>query len=234
MIRIKIADIPIGIENKYDYLVRHCEDYLTDEEPLFTVSVADSEIADEREHSTESFTDGYFESIVAYRKIAERLAYYDAFVFHGAVISHDGAAYAFTAKSGVGKTTHTRLWMSEFGENTHYINGDKPIIRFIDGVPYASGTPWRGKESYGRNEMARLDGIALLSRSEKNTASSVPPKLAVIKLITQIYMPKDEEAAKLTLKLADRLMSSVRLVELGCNMEAEAAHIALRALTDGK
>lgn len=230
MIVIKIADMPIGIDNRYKYIESYAKDYLTDEEPMLTIRITDEDIQRERECCEGEQTQGYFESIAAYRKIAEQLPKYDAVVFHGAVLSYCGKAYAFTARSGVGKTTHTRLWLSEIGGDVHYLNGDKPIIRLIDGVPYAFGTPWRGKESYGVNESAPLSAIALLERGEANTAVSISPKEGVMRLIKQIYIPKDPITASLAMRVADRILTSVRFVELRCNMDPEAASVAARAM----
>ena len=229
MITLKLGGIAVGIDNKYDYILRQATDYLTDEPAEFTVAVTDAEREAERESMDVEFSDGYLESIAAYRKIAERLPEYGGFVFHGSVVSVGGVAYAFTAKSGVGKTTHTRLWLSEV-DGCHVLNGDKPIIRFIDGRPYAFGTPWRGKEGYGVNEMAPLGGIGFIKRSEKNYAKRLDPGSAVMGLITQIYMPRDGGAVGLTMTLADKLLGAVRLFELGCNMEKDAPRVAYSAL----
>ena len=230
MIVIKIAELPIGIDNKYAYVRELASEYLTDEEPLFTVFATDTELEEERGRNECNFSNGYLESIVAYRKIAEQLPKYDAFVFHGAILNYDGNAYAFTARSGVGKTTHTRLWLSEFSDMTHYLNGDKPVIRIIDGQPFAAGTPWRGKEKYGVNEIAPLKGIALLSRGEKNLAEPIDPTVGVLRMMSQIYLPTEREAVQLTMRLADRVIRSVKFVELKCNMDPEAAYVAREAL----
>ena len=45
-------------------------------------------------------------------------------------------AYLFCGSSGTGKTTHMLLWQKMLGDRFKFINGDKPIIRFIDNVPY--------------------------------------------------------------------------------------------------
>ena len=230
MITVKLAGLAIGIDNKYEYLVRQTKDYLTDESAVFTVSVTEEEIDAENDALGGVYRRGYLESIAVYRKIAERLPLYDAFVFHGAVLNVGGTAYAFTAKSGVGKTTHIRLWLEELAGCAHILNGDKPIIRFIDGIPYACGTPWRGKEDYGVNEMAPLGGIAFLSRSEKNIATVADPAGSVMKLITQMYMPTDRSAVARTMVLADRLLRGVRLIDLGCNMNSDAPRVAYEAL----
>ena len=40
---------------------------------------------------------------------------YDTVLFHVSVIAVDGHGFLFTAKSGTGKSTHTRLWREYFG-----------------------------------------------------------------------------------------------------------------------
>ena len=233
MIKIKIANLTIGIENRFQHIERVARDYLTDEEAIFTVSVTDKEIEDERKTSETDAHDGYYEGIVAYRKIAEKLPEYDAFVFHGSVIALNGEAYIITAHSGVGKTTHTRLWLSEFPNEASILNGDKPIIRIMDGKAYACGTPWQGKESYGKNEILPLKGIAFLSRSDKNYACKTTPGEAVTRFMSQIYLPKQNRAMLIkTMQLADRVIKGIGLVHLECNMEPEAAHVCRAALTE--
>ncbi|MBR3680562.1 MAG: hypothetical protein IKL79_00985 [Clostridia bacterium] len=232
MIKIKIAGLTVGIDNKYGYIEKLAADYLTEGEPNFTVTATEEQIREEAGVLDVKFSDGYLESIVVYRNIAEILPSYDAFVFHGAVLNYGGEAYAFTAKSGVGKTTHTRLWLKEFGDGVHYLNGDKPIIRFIDGVPYACGTPWRGKEGYGVNEIAPLRAIAFLERGATNSAAPIPSESIVTRLLTQMYMPRTNRlGAILTMRLADRITKAVRLVGLKCNMDPSAAHVSLAAMS---
>ena len=111
-------------------------------EPDIEVSVTDEEIETEYAgYRAESVSRALCESTCIYRAIARKLIAFQAFVMHGAVLELDGKAYVFTAKSGVGKTTHTKLWVEYFEGRASYINGDKPIIRCKDGVWYAYGTP---------------------------------------------------------------------------------------------
>lgn len=233
MITIKIADLAIGIDNRYDHIAMQAHEYMTDEEPVFTVKVTDEDIEAEKALSLEEFSTPYYESIAAYRKIAEILPSYDAFLFHGAVLELDGKAYIITANSGVGKTTHVRLWLSKFKDEVEILNGDKPTLRFINGVPYASGTPWRGKEGYGKNSMKPIAGIAFLSRGEENKAYTVKPSDAVVRFVSQVYMPKKSpDMLVKTLSLSNKLLNSVRLVHLECNMNPEAAEVCRKALTE--
>lgn len=230
MITVRIADLAVGIENRYSYLDGLCRDYLTDAPPLFTVSASDEELEEEARVSGISHR-GCLESTVVYRAIARRLPYYDALVFHGAVIADGGDAYAFTAKSGTGKTTHLRLWLSEFGDAVHILNGDKPILRYINGTLYAAGTPWRGKENFGRSEMLPLKSIVFLSRGEENRVVPTDPASSLFSFFGQIFMPEEPQVADLTLSLTERILTDTKLYRLYCNMNPEAAHVARRALT---
>ena len=229
MITIKIADLPIGINNKYSYIEKMAADYLTDEPPIFTVEATEEQIRQEAGATEYDFPDAYLESIVIYRNIADILPSYDAFVFHGAILNYEGEAYAFTAKSGVGKTTHTRLWLREFGDEVHILNGDKPILRVIDGKVWAAGTPWRGKENYGVPEMLPLSGIAFLERAEKPSAEPIGISEALIPFINQIYVPESEEYAPKALSVANKVISSVPMTRLRVDMSPESATVAKEA-----
>ena len=192
----------------------------------------EDKIKAEAAQSAEEYPDGYLESIVLYREIAEKLPFYSAFVFHGAVIAVDGKAYAVTARSGVGKTTHLRLWQEVFGDKVHVLNGDKPIIRIIEGEPYACGTPWRGKERYGVNEMLPLCGIGFLERAEENSAERIEVGEALMKFMTQIYVPKERSAATIALGTADRVLNAVPLIRIRANMKPDAAITAYKAFVN--
>lgn len=229
MITIKIANLAVGIENRYPYLERFCAAYRTEDAPLFVVRASDEALEEEARASEVEYPRSYLESIVVYREIAKRLAEYSAFVFHGVALGVGDGAYLFTARSGVGKTTHTSLWLSEFPD-AHILNGDKPILRFIDGVCYACGTPWMGKEGYGINEMLPLRGVAFVHRASENRAKRTSGTAAVFPFLTQVYLPEDEQSVSEITSLADAILGSVPLVDLYVNMEKDAAHVARRAL----
>lgn len=229
MIKIKIAGLVVRVHNRYKHIERLCADFMTDDAPDIEVEASEEELIEERARNSEEFSAGYIESVVLHRKIAEQLPRFDAILFHAAVVEIDGRAYAFTAKSGTGKTTHTKHIISRFGERARYINGDKPIIRIIDGVPYAFGTPWRGKESYGANVSAPLVGIALLSRAAENTAQAVNGAGYGSHILSSVYIPKERESAKMALGVVSRILSSVSVIELHCNPDPSSVEATAEA-----
>ena len=118
--KYKIADKTIAVTSIYNEVHEYCADYLTDEPADYSVTTTQADIDFEREKSAREdevegipirhFSDSYLEELAVYRKIAEEMISYDTILFHGSVIAVDGVGYLFTAKSGTGKSTHTRLW----------------------------------------------------------------------------------------------------------------------------
>ncbi len=232
MFFLGIAGLSVKVDNLYGYVARVCEGYTvapTDNYDI-EVKITDEDLADEPQPESFIAPPHVLESTAVYRRIAERLPAFDAFVMHGSVIAVDGVAYIFTARSGVGKTTHTRLWLEKFGSAAHVLNGDKPIIRFIDGKPYACGTPWRGKENYGVNEMLPLGGIVFFGRGVQNKAYPIDRERAFFGLSGQVYRSRERDVLLKTMALTDKLVSTVRLVAAECNMERDAADVVYGAL----
>lgn len=222
MFAIKLADIRIRIHNRYPYLQEQCRDYLCpDEDVAFSVTVTPEEI--EKEKQFGDFSDGYCESICAYRQICEQLPRYNVFLMHSSVLEVDGYAYAFTAKSGVGKSTHTRLWLENV-PHARVLNGDKPLFRIEeDGGVTVFGTPWNGKENWGENISAPLAAICFIERGEQNSIKRAAEADAVGRLLHQLYLRGSRESVNRQLLLMDALIRAVPYYVLRCNISKEAA-----------
>lgn len=229
MAQYLLADFIVNIENEYDFLQRQCAQYrFNGNAPAdFTIRVTEEELCRERTLSAaQQHSRGYLESVCAYRKLCVQLPLFDAMLLHGSVISCDGRGIAFLARSGVGKTTHTMLWKRVYGERIRIINGDKPIIRFWDGVPFAYGTPWAGKEKLQSNARVQLTDICLIERSPVNSVTKADPVDCIDFLMQQILHPSEPTAAEKTLGLLDGLLSGCNLWVIKCNVSDEAAIIA--------
>lgn len=232
----RIISVSVGFEATKDF----CQKYLCDGVADFSVEVTADDVAAERIKSRREreleglppyeFPDQYLETLALYRKIAEGLVDYGVILFHGSAIEMDGRAYIFTAKSGTGKSTHTRLWRKVYGDRVKMINDDKPLIGIEDGKITVYGTPWQGKHDLGDNRSVPLAAISVLERSEKNFIEAMPHGEAFTKLLVQIYRINDAEKMKKILALADKLVSGVGVYRLGCNMNDEAAVVAYEGM----
>lgn len=229
---ISVAGLNIGIEYTHKYMARTCKKFLTKAEPDFTVTSTPEDWEAERlAAEDENIGTGILEFTCIHREIAKRLPDYDAFVMHGAAMSANGKGYIFTAPSGTGKTTHTRMWRQRFSDSVRYINGDKPIVRKNDGVFYFCGTPWRGKERLGGYRMVPADGICLLERSAENHIQRVQPTEVFTQLTHQVFFPQDPMQLNRFLSLFDEFLSVVPIYRMGCNMDISAAEMSYAAMT---
>ncbi len=229
MIVIQLAGIRIRLENRFPFIERQCKDYICEgEEAVFSVSVTPEEIKEEQQFG--QFSDGYCESICLYRHICEKLPEYNVFLMHASVIEVDGYAYAFTAKSGVGKSTHTSLWLKNV-PHARVLNGDKPLFRVEDdGSITAFGTPWNGKENWGENISAKLAAVCFIERGEVNRIRRAPEEDAIGRLMHQLYLRGSRDSVNRQLILMDVLVRSVPYYILSCNISDEAAMVSWGAM----
>lgn len=225
MARYLLADFIVEIENQYAFLPKQCAEYAYhgDAPTDITLRVSPEELLQEQAGSEGTHSPGYLESVCAYRKLCTLLPLYDAMLLHGSVIACEGRGIAFVARSGVGKTTHTLLWKQVYGEGVRIVNGDKPIIRFLDGVPYAYGTPWAGKEALQSRKPVPLTDICLIERGVDNAAIPVAGEACLVPMMQQVLHPSDPAAAEKSLELLDRLLSVCRFWVIRCNLSPEAA-----------
>lgn len=237
---MKLAEISFGVTCLHGSTKTFCADYLTDDAPAFAVALTREDIDREREIARRQdiwdgvpvrvFTDAYLETIALYRKLAEPLLNRRCMIFHGAVAAVDGECYLFTAKSGTGKTTHTKLWEKNI-PNSYILSGDKPLIQVGNRSIITYGTPWRGKEAYGVNQGLPLKAVCVLQRSRDNHIEAIEAGQAYPVLYQQAHHVESVEGMELTMQLLDTLARQVPMYRLGCNMQDEAALLAYRAMS---
>ena len=233
MFCIKISDLVVAIDHRYPYVERFCREYTVPDGPAdLTISVTAEEI--ERERGDGRFSDGYCESLAIYRKLCQAMLAYDGILMHAAVIAIDGKAYAFAARSGTGKTTHIRQWQAAFGDRVTMVNGDKPILRRMDGKFYACGTPWRGKEGMGGSGVCPLQAICFVERGEENRIRRMTSSEAIPRLFQQLLLPKEEAEVTPYMALVDQLMKTTEFYLLTCRPDPEAAQVAYEGMVEGK
>jgi len=258
---IQIANKIIRIESIFPELKTFCKEYLTEDiTPDFSVHLTEEDIRTEHNLSADPDTHSpqYLETLVALRKIAEKMPFFQRMLMHGAAITYCGDAFLFTAPSDTGKSTHIKLWKKYLCDKVDIINGDKPILSFDH--PFESeelisdsehhpknnspesqhvtirihGTPWSGKEHWQKNQSGELKGICLLKQSPHNSIQRIQPADFLPELMKQIYFPTDTRAAEYTLDLLNTLLTQVPLYLLNCNISEEAVACSFEALTGTK
>ena len=239
--QIQIAGKIVSIRAMFDSTKEFCRDYLSIGPTNFTVQTDMNDIAFEREKSAREdeleglpvrdYSDQYLETIAVQRKIVEELFAHNILLFHGSVVSVDGHAYLFTAKSGTGKSTHTRLWREVFGSRAVMVNDDKPLLCITAEGVLAYGTPWNGIHRRGQNICVPLKAICILERGTENCIRDITPKEALAMLVQQSNRPRNPRQMGKYLELLDTMTRQVAFYRLECNMELEAARLAYEVMS---
>lgn len=238
---ILIAGLRLRIQCLYSDTRRLCQAYIVENTDTVDdiIVITSADIEQERcrllqkknpGELLEASTPDKLEMLHLCRRIADLLPRYDRLLFHGSSLAVDGRGVLFTAKSGTGKSTHTRLWREQFGDRVKMVNDDKPFLHIGEHGVTVYGTPWRGKHGLGENISAPLEAIYFLNRGEKNRVETVSPRELYPVLLQQTYTPDDPRTMVHTLALVERLSRNVKLFKLYCNMDPQAAHVALEAI----
>lgn len=230
----KIADIFVEMNPCYKRLTKYAEKYLYtgDETPENVMKVELSkEILQLKNEQHDYLSPSECEYIFLGACLATKVLQYSGFVLHSSAIAYEGNAYLFSADSGTGKSTHTGFWQEVFGkENVTYINDDKPVIREIDGVFHASGSPFSGKSDLSTNIVVPLKAVCFIHRSEQNEIKKLSPAEAMNLLFEQILRPRRPEYINMLLEILDRFFTKVPVYSLGVTYSPDSAKFAYEAI----
>ena len=238
---IKVAGVPIGVRAMFASTRDYCRAYFTEETPVFSVATEPEDLEFEQNKAREEaileglrfrdFPDPYLERTAIQRKIAEKLFDYDTLIFHGSVVAVEGQGYLFTAKSGTGKSTHTRFWRETFGEKAVMVNDDKPFLKITEKEILVCGAPWSGKHGLDTNITVPLKAICILERGEENQIRPIEPGHALMMLMQQSNRPLDRQKLLKYMDLIDGLASKTALWKMRCNLDPAAAKVAFDAMS---
>lgn len=156
---------------------------------------------------------------------------FDGLYLHASAVEYQGKAYLFSAPSGTGKSTHTRLWQACLGEQARVFNDDKPTLRRLDNTWYAYGTPWCGKDHININMKVPVAGICFLKQGPQNRIRRLSSQEAVNRIISQtIRKFRTEARLDLLLRHLDKLVREIPVFELENLPVPEAAMLSYETM----
>lgn len=230
----KIANLLVNIEAKGKTLETQSSAYKIEanENADITIMLTSDFLEkkqNENPHLTMDECEYIWTSIMFYHKLLD----FDGFMFHSSAVSLDNKAYLFSAKSGIGKSTHTRLWQRYFGKDRALIiNDDKPAIRLMEDKIYVCGTPWSGKTNKNLPINIPLKAIVFIERSEANWIGRVNNKEAIKLILDQTLRPKEIDKMETLLGLIETILKTIPIYKLGCNISEEAVKLAYETITN--
>ena len=223
----KIADLLVDIPEAGGMSPR-CRDYLVDQESEVDIRIHEERYEIEKWKNLSLQDSIYLESGMQFYR---QLLNFNGLMLHSSALELDGVAYLFSGPCGVGKSTHTRLWQSTFGEKVKVFNDDKPALRRLDDGWYAYGTPWCGKDGININMKVPLGGICFLKQAEENSIRRLDKKEAISRIFSQtITKISNVLIMEKMLKTVGELVEEIPVYELCNRPEPEAALISYNTM----
>ncbi len=164
--------------------------------------------------------------MVAFAQAAVR---FKTLLIHASVVEHAGKGVAFLGKSGTGKSTHSRLWLSHIA-GFQLLNDDNPAIRIQDDHSVTIyGTPWSGKTSCYRNLGVQLEAVVRLSQAKENVFTRLEGKEALVALLPSGSALRWNKGlfSSMTSILSD-IVSHVCIGHLACLPNQDAAELCYK------
>ncbi len=230
-----IAGLTVQIKNEKGRTAKQGVRYLSDNQDEsqhidITIDVTQKRVLASMKEHPELVQDDW-EYMLTGSDFYTNLVDFDGIMLHSSCIVVDDKAYAFSADSGTGKSTHAQLWLKHFGKRAYMLNDDKPAIRIINGKVYACGTPWSGKYDYSSPEIVELAGICFLERSDNNWIKRAETSKAVFNIFSQTVRALNSEKMDSLFNVIDKIFALVPLYEMGCNISDEAVMTAYNAMS---
>ncbi len=207
--------------------------YLTDSDinPDISIKTTPEEIANiYRPDWTEEVKAYVYEGKLFYSELARR---FNGMMIHSSAVVLDGNAYLFSAPSGTGKSTHTRLWLQKFENRAYILNDDKPAVRIMPDGIFVYGTPWSGKDDVSINKKAPLKGICFLNRDKTNWIKTMDTESKVVNLYHSAIKKVDKEVALKQLDIIENIIKKIPIYEMGCNISEESVEVSYNKMFYG-
>lgn len=154
-------------------------------------------------------------------------------LLHASTVILEGKAYLFLGKSGTGKSTHSRMWLSAL-EGAELLNDDHPIVRtHQDGAITVYGSPWSGKTPCYRNLSAPLGAIVRISRAKENLLEPLKPFKAYASITTSCSGSQwSKRLMNYKVKAIEKIVERSRGYIMHCLPNTEAAEVCYQGIKE--
>lgn len=157
---------------------------------------------------------------------------FQTLLFHSSAVTIDGKAYLFLGKSGTGKSTHSSMWLDNFGDKVELLNDDHPVVRVHrDGSVVAYGSPWSGKTPCYKSKSAKVGAIVRIKRAGYNRAtrlSSIGSYASLSTSCSSIRWSKEQTNYKNT--TLNNIVCTTPCYQMECLPDLDAAEVCYNSM----
>lgn len=162
--------------------------------------------------------DPVFSSLFA---LERRMQQRESLILHCAYSVYNQKAILFSAPSGTGKSTQAALWEQYRGAYT--VNGDRALLRKIEGQWNACGWPVCGSSEICKISDTPIRAIVMLKQGKKNSIKHLSPIQAFTLLFEQITINKwNRNFVQNAIVCIEDLVKCVSVYQLTCDISEDA------------
>lgn len=174
-------------------------------------------------------TSGYFAFEHAGTILPQFFLKYGLCTMHGVLMEYHDSGIILTADSGVGKTTHARLWRDH--KRALIINGDRILFGKENNTWTGYGLPWSGSSGEQINRTVPIKAIVEIVRGETNHAEKLSGLEAFQVVYSQLLTPAwSPESAILALDMISGFTEEIPVWRLHCTPDKKSADVLESAL----
>lgn len=222
----EIAGLKVEMQAHFDRLKKQSEAYKASGEPAFSIN---SDLYPILYSTLCECSDEQKEYIYSSAAFCREIIRHGRFFLHASAVVYEDAAYLFSAPSGMGKSTHTKMWLNEF-DGSYILNDDKPVIFPDNDSIYVFGTPFAGKSDLQVNKKVKLKAICFLNQGSENKISRITGDRAIAFTLNNTYRPKSFERMNLLLDMIGQVVDNTDIFEMSCRKEPAAAIMSYKAM----
>lgn len=231
---VKVAEVFFKIEANYIETKRFFKEFLVEEIYGYEKITIDKVEIRKFIKQYQSFNMQMGERAIVKYKMDRILVKFDTFPIHASALSYKGNAYLFTALSGVGKSTHAKLWKDSFGDDVVMINDDRPYIKIIGGKVYAYSHPQSGKHNIYTNTASEICTISKIVQDDRNYIRTVSKGEFFPFMVQQTYTMDEIQITSKIIRMIKYVLYHVDIFEIHCNMDANAARTIRNQINEYK
>lgn len=230
--KVLIADLVTELDPRFDNTIKLAKPFEYDGERQTDIKlrVTDKYLESLMSRAAEGVAIEQMENFAFSCDFNRKVIPYQTMLVHSSALIYQDEAYLFSGDSGVGKTTHTKLWLKAFGDKVHIMNDDKPVVRLYDDHAVVYGTPFDGGSGIALNESYPLKAIIFIERGEQNSVRIPASREIIQKLYFQTAHMVDADTAEKMLHNFEKLLSLTKFYILTCNMDISAAYVAFDSI----
>lgn len=221
-LKVKLADVVFLLNVNYVETVFFFSDFVCQEPENETVSITTGDL-EQYQKAYPQFTQQMCEKAALKYKIDRFLVSYRTFPLHASALCYRGSAYVFTALSGVGKSTHARLWKEAFQNEVVMINDDRPYIKLEKTGVFAYSHPQSGKHNIYTNTSGPVRVIGKIVRDSTNYVKRISKSEFFPVLVQQTFTLDEPVLTAKIITYIKEVLNQVDVFEIHCCISDQTA-----------